>query len=80
MLAAMYKVAQSQAEIGWTEFLHGKVPRKMRELQQAHCLLTRTNFNGDDWKAKLIDKLIDIFHSQWLYRNFTLHHFTKGYL
>ena len=25
-------------------------------------------------------QLIDISHAQWLYRNFTLHHYTKGYL
>ncbi len=24
--------------------------------------------------------LIDISHAQWLYKNFTLHHYTKGYL
>ncbi len=25
-------------------------------------------------------QLLDIFHAQWLYRNFTLHHNTKGFL
>jgi hypothetical protein len=80
MSAAMYKVAQSQDVIGWTEFLHGKVSIKMRGMQQAHCLLTNTNLNGDDWMVELTGKLIDISHSQWLYQNFTLHHLAKGYL
>ncbi len=80
MPAAMYEVAQSQDAIGWTEFLHGKVSTKMYGMQQAHCLLTNTNLNRDDWIVELTGKLIDISHSQWLYQNFTLHHLTKGYL
>jgi hypothetical protein len=80
MSAAMYKVAHSQDAIGWTEFLHGKVSTKMREMQQAYCLLTNTNLNGDDWMVELTGKLIDITHSQWLYQNVTLHHLTKDYL
>ncbi len=80
MSAAMYEVAQSQDAIGWMEFLHGKISTKMGKMQQAHCLLTNTSLNGDDWMVKLTKKLIDISHSQWLYQNFTLHHYTKGYL
>jgi hypothetical protein len=71
---------QSQDIIGWTEFLHGKVSTKMRRMQQAHCLLTNTNLNRDNWMVELTGKLIDISHSQWLYQNFTLHPLTKGYL
>jgi hypothetical protein len=80
MSAAMYEIAQSQDAIGWTEFLHGKILTKMREMQQVHCLLTNTSLNGDNWMVKLTKKLIDISHSQWLYQNFTLHHYKKGYL
>jgi hypothetical protein len=78
--AAMYKVAQSQDAIEWTEFLHGKISTKMREMQQAHCLLTNTSLNGDNWMVELTKKLISSSHSQWLYQNFTLHQYTKGYL
>jgi hypothetical protein len=80
MLAAMYKVAQSQDTIGWKEFLHGKIWTKRCKMQQAHCLLANTSLNGDDWMIKLTKKLINISHSQWLYQNFTVHHYTKGYL
>ncbi len=80
MSAAMYKVAQSQDNIGRTEFLYGKVSTKMCGMQQAHCLLTNTKFNGDDWMVELSGKLIGISHLQWLYQNFTLHNITKGYL
>ncbi len=30
--------------------------------------------------AQFIGKLMDISHLQWLYKNYTLHHSTKGYL
>ncbi len=80
MSAAMYEVAQSQDAIGWMELLHGKVSTKMCGMQQAHCLLTNINLNGDNWMVELTKKLIDISHLQWLYQNFTLYHLTKGYL
>ncbi len=67
MSTAMYKVAQSQDRIGWAESLHWKILKKMRAMQQAHCLLTNTSLNGDNWMVKLTKKSIDISHSQWLY-------------
>ena len=35
---------------------------------------------GEDWMKHFIGKLLQISHSQWLYRNFTLHDKTRGYL
>ena len=29
---------------------------------------------------QFVERLVNISHSQWLYRNFTLHHYAKGYL
>ncbi len=39
-----------------------------------------TQISGNDWMTQLTQQLLDISHAQWLYRNFTLHHYTKGYL
>jgi hypothetical protein len=80
MSTAMQEVADSQDEIGWVEFLHGKVSTKFRLLQKAHCIAAGTRISGDDWMTKFTRQLIDILHSQWIYRNYTLHHYTKGYL
>jgi hypothetical protein len=80
MSGAMYKVAQSQDRIRWVEFLHGKVSTTIRQIQQAHCSITNTRINGGNWMTQFVGRLMDISHSQWLYRNFTLHHRKKGYL
>ncbi len=80
MSTAMREVAESQDEIGWVEFLHGKVSTKITQIQNAHCVLAGSNMNGSNWTTQFIQHLIHISHSQWLFRNFTLHHHIKGYL
>ncbi len=66
--------------IGWIEFLHGKVSTKFWSIQGAHCIMASTRISGNDWMTQFTQQLLDISHAQWLYRNFTLHHYTKGYL
>jgi hypothetical protein len=80
MSAALRETAESQDRIGWVEFLDGKVSTKFRMIQQAHCIMEGTRISRDDWTTRFTRQLIDISHAQWLYRNFTLHHYTKGYL
>ena len=80
MSTAFAEVAQSQVSIGWVEFLHGKVSRKFRKIQDAHCILSGSQINRGDWMCQFMERLLHILHSQWLYRNFTLHHYAKGYL
>jgi hypothetical protein len=80
MSAALREVAESQDRIGWVELLHGKVSTKFRKIQQAHCTMAGTRISGDDWITHFTRQLIEISHAQWLYRNFTLHHYTKRYL
>ena len=80
MSPAFWEVAESQDEIGWWEFFHGKVSTKIRKLQGTHCILAGTNINGHDWIEHFIQRLVEISHAQWLYRNFTLHHYAKLYL
>ena len=36
--------------------------------------------NGEDWTKQLILKLLSITHSQWIYRNISLHIVSNGYL
>ena len=35
---------------------------------------------GTDWMKQLITRLLNISHAQWMYRNFSLHNKTSGYL
>jgi hypothetical protein len=74
------EAAASQDKIGWVELLHGKVSVKIAKIQDIHCKLSDCRMTGADWMKHFIGKLLQTFHSQWLYRNFTLHDRTRGYL
>ncbi len=36
--------------------------------------------NGVDWMKQFISKILQITHSQWIYRNISLHNKHQGYL
>jgi hypothetical protein len=80
MSTTFTEVAEGQDGIGWEEFLHGKVSKMFQKIQDTHCILLGTNVNGGDWMKQFTERLINISHAQWLYQNFTLHHYAKGYL
>jgi hypothetical protein len=80
MSKTLQEAAESQDLIGWGEFLHGKVSIRIRRIQEAHCIMAGTRINGADWMAQFARQLVEISHAQWMYRNFTLHHYAKGYL
>ncbi len=66
--------------IGWVDLLHSKVSTKFRDLQHAHCIMAGTRISWDNWIIQFIWQLPNVSHAQWLYRNFTLHYHTKGFL
>jgi hypothetical protein len=72
--------ASSQDLIGWVEFLHGKVSGTFRMIQDIHCALSSCCMTGEDWMKAFVSNLIQIFHSQWIFCNFTLHDKQRGYL
>ncbi len=80
MSPAMREAVEAQDAIGWTEFLHGKVALKITRLQESYPILSSHRTRSHNWTKKLVEHLILISHSQWLFWNFSLHHKTKGYL
>ena len=80
MSTSLRQAAVSQDMIGWIEFLHGKVSVEIASIQQFHCAVSPCRMNGCDWMKHFITHLLHISHSQWLYRNFTLHDKARGYL
>ena len=80
MNTSLRQAAESQDLIGWVEFLHGKVSVEIAKLQRFHCAASPCRMNGTDWMKHFVSHLLHISHSQWLYRNFTLHDTTRGYL
>ena len=75
----MAEVAKAFDTIGWVDITHGRLPVALRRLQINHCRTTGIG-SGDTWMTQFTRRLIDIAHGQWLYRNFTLHNRTNGYL
>jgi len=73
-------LATSQDKIGWRNFMEGCISTHFYCIQHYHLALSGSYLNGSDWTKSLISKLLHITHSQWIYRNFTLHDKLCGYL
>ena len=71
--------AIGQDLIGWTEFLHGKVSVEIAAIQNLHCMSSPScRITGADWIKTFISHLLQISHSQWIFRNYTLHDKQQG--
>lgn len=71
--------AHSQDAIGWRNMMEGRISKHFYTIQRVHLATTTSRLNGDDWMRGLITRLLHISHSQWLFRNFTLHDTQHGY-
>jgi hypothetical protein len=71
--------ARSQDAIGWRNMMEGRVSKHFYRIQRRHLSTAESRLNGDDWMKGLITRLLHISHSQWLFRNFTLHDMQCGY-
>lgn len=71
-------LARSQDAIGWLHFLEGKVSNEIRNIQALYLAQTNTRMSVDTWMSKFVSQLLDISHSQWIYRNIAVHHHTRG--
>ena len=73
-------LAASQDLIGWREFTEGHISTHFYAIQSFHLAMSSSYLNGEDWTKQFISKLLQITHSQWIFRNFSLHDRTHGYL
>ena len=65
--------AMEQDEIGWQNFVEGKISKSWGNLQWQHYqeqLLVRS---GDKWSAGLVTQLLELTHGMWIHRNNILH-------
>ena len=74
------RLATTQDGIGWLHFLEGKVSSEIRNIQALFLAQSNTRVTIDSWMSKFIGHFLDISHSQWIYRNITLHHHSRGTL
>ena len=80
MSMTMKDTAESQDLIGWCELMEGKISYKIVRKQQHHSATSISTINGDDWCKHFISRLLQISHSQWVFRNTTLHDAVRGTL
>lgn len=78
MSPAMLRIAESQDKIGWLHFMEGKVSSEIRRKQELYMLSAPTHMKLKTWMATFVSHILQISHSQWLYRNMTLHHRDHG--
>jgi hypothetical protein len=74
------EAAIMQDRIGWFELMHGKLAIQPVRIQERYSFTKNKGLDGKSWSTDIVKQLLDMSHSQWLYRNFSLHHQTLGYL
>ena len=80
MSAHMREIAHSQDIIGWQNFMKGRISKRIYHLQRHHLTTTKLQTTGEDWIKQFITRLLHITHSQWVFRNFSLHDHQRGVL
>jgi hypothetical protein len=73
-------LAESQDKIGWRNFTEGHISIHFYEIQTFHLAMSSSLLNGTDWTKQFITKILQITHSQWIYRNILLQDTRQGYL
>ncbi len=80
MLQKMRALAESQDKIGWRNFTEGYISTHFYSIQCFHLSLSHNYLNGADWTRQFINKILQLTHLQWVYRNISLHDKCQGYL
>ncbi len=80
MSPRMKALAQSQDKIGYRNFMKGYISIHFYEIQNFHLAMSSSFLNGADWAKQFISKILHFTHSQWIFRNFSLHENRNGYL
>ncbi len=70
----------SQDIIGWREFTEGHILSHFYEIQSFYLEMSSCYLNGEDWTKQFISKILQITHSQWIFRNISFHNKKNGYL
>ena len=61
--------------------MHGKVLVEIASIQNLHCMSSPScRITDADWMKTFISHLLQVSHSQWIFRIYTLHDKQRGYL
>jgi hypothetical protein len=76
----MQELATSQDIIRWDNLVMGMVSRWLLEVQNAHLLSCHSLCPASSWISRLITQLLQVTHSQWIYRCVLVHDRITGTL
>jgi hypothetical protein len=76
----MRALAASQEKINWQNFTEGYISWHFYNIQRFHLSMSNNFLNGSNCTKQFITKILQITHSQWIYRNISLHDKRQGYL
>ncbi len=76
----MRALTENQDKIGWRNFTEGYISSHSYNTQRFHLSMSNNFLNSSNWTKQFISKLLHITHSQWIYRNISLHNRQQGYL
>ncbi len=76
----MQDLAELQDIIGWDNFAMGMVSKKLLQIQSAHLLQFNSACTAKKWISGFITQLLQMAHSQWIYRFVLVHDRTTGTL
>jgi hypothetical protein len=68
-----FSATREQDEIGWQNFVEGKITRSWGMLQLLHYQELHSKHTMDMWTAGLVTQLLELTHGMWLHRNGVLH-------
>ncbi len=64
----MQDLAVVQYIIGWDNFAMGMVSKKLLKIQSAHLSQCNSECTAKKWISGFITQLLQVTHSQWIYR------------
>ena len=73
-------LATSQDLIGWRDFTVGHISTHFYAIQSFHLAMSSSYLNGKDWIRQFISRILQLTHSQWIFRNISFHDKTNGFL
>jgi hypothetical protein len=80
LLSIFHKLANSQDIIGWDQFMMGMVSTKLFPIQSLHLIKSKSSANAMRWITGLITQLLQVVHTQWIYRCVLVHDCNTGTL
>ncbi len=80
MSGKMLSLARSQDKIGWHNFTEGYISTHFYDIQQFYLAMHGNHLTETNWTKHFISRPFDITHSQWVYRNISLHDKSFGYI